>query len=283
METAIPALRLKLLPLSWRLVWPLRAYIRWFPVSRGKGFITRRMIGPVLPPAPAAFETLLPGGARLKLQFREVIGLATLLQGGFETAEMEYLRAHVSSGATFIDVGANVGLYTVAMAGAVGPAGHVMAFEPLVENLQRLRSNVALNHLTNVSAHGSALGDRDGSIELKLATDPAYPSLMAVAQGRAKGSSRTVPIAKLDSVWTGAGSPPVSAIKIDVEGAEMMVLRGAERVLATCSPLLQVEANTAQHLEELAAWLQTRGYCYRRPPGFMRWNHIFTPEAAVVG
>jgi FkbM family methyltransferase len=256
------------------LLWPVVLYLKSFPIQRGKGIVLRNVLLPLLPPVPETFETSVPGGARLRLQFREVVGLSTLMGGGFETAEIEYVRAHLKPSDTFIDVGANAGLYTMAMAGVVG---RVMAYEPLPENFERLRANIKLNNFSNVESFLMALGDHDGKAELKSANDPGYHSIVAVSEQRADGGSLTVPIARMDTVWHEAGSPFVSAIKIDVEGAELLVLKGAETVLSACRPLFLIEANTRDHLNRLKAWLEPRGYRYHQPAGFKAWNYAFVP------
>ncbi len=69
-------------------------------------------------------------------------------------------------------------------------------------------------------------------------------------------------------------------MKIDVEGAELSVLRGAEELIATCRPLLQVEANTAGALQELRAWVLPHGYRDAQPRGFMPWNYLFLHDTA---
>lgn len=274
-NAAVSALRRQSFALVWSLLWPLRAYIRCFPVSRGKGFITRRIIAPLLPPPPAGFLIELPNAARLALQFRELLGLTVLLQGGFEVAELDYLGSRIKPGTTFIDVGANVGLYTISMAPLIGAGGRVMAFEPLPANLERLKSNLAMNQFANIDVYGQALGDAEGTVDLKLSNDPCYHSVVEVTENRATGRCETVPVGRLDTVWAAAGFPRVSAIKIDVEGAELMVLKGAEQLIRNCQPYLQLEASTPVHLGALTQWLTPRGYVYQHPPGFMRWNHGF--------
>ena len=180
-------------------------------------------------------------------------------------------------------MGANVGLYTIAISPLVGSTGRVMAFEPLPANLARLRANVAMNQFGNVEVHGQALGDTEGTIELKLSNDPAYPSVVEVTENRGTGQWQTVPVTRLDTVWARAGCPQVSAIKIDVEGAELMVLKGAEQVLKSCKPYVQLEANSRAHLAALTQWLTRRGYVYQHPDDFMQWNHVFVHRDTAAG
>jgi FkbM family methyltransferase len=274
-------IRANLFSVIWPLLWPVRIYLTRFPIQRGKGLVQRWLLVPLLPPNPNVFETRVPGGAKLQLLFRETIGLSTLLHGGFETAEVTFARAHFKPSSTFMDVGANAGLYSVALAGLANEVGQIMAFEPLTENLERLHRNIALNGFTNVKVFPFALGDRDGTVDLKLATDPGYHSIAEVSQNRGLGQSRKVILRRLDSVWRENGSAEVSLIKIDVEGAEPMVLEGARELIATCRPMIMVEANTSEHLDRLKKWFEAYSYQPSQPPGFKPWNYVFSSIPAV--
>ncbi len=263
-------------PVAWRLAWPLRQYFRFSPLRKGKGFLLRNLLVPLLPPAPAEFLATLPGGGRLVLQYREALGISTLLDNGFETREIECLRSIARRGATVMDVGANVGVFTISLAQAVGPSGKVIAFEPLPLNVERLKSNIALNHLDNIHVYELALGEREGELTLQLARDGAFVSAVEVSAQQATGYTITAPVSRLDAVWQGAGSPDVALVKVDVEGAELAVLAGSEALLASCKPDLLLEANTQEHLEALVSWLSVRGYRRSQPRGFKPWNHLFS-------
>jgi len=271
-RSARPPLRYRLL---WPLAWPLRQYLRHSPLPIGKGFLIRNGLLPLLPPPPHTFVATLPGGGRLRVQHRELIGYATLLERGFEVAETRAICAFARAGSTVVDAGANIGSLTVPLAKAVGPRGRVLAFEPLPANAERLRENVALNGLRNVEVGELALGEQDGTIALRLADDPALHSTVAVFQRRATGEALLVPVTTLDRRWREAGAPDVSALKIDVEGAELAVLKGSEQLLRACRPTLLVEAAETSQLEAVARWLAAVGYVWRQPAGFKPWNYLF--------
>lgn len=264
-----------ILRLAWPLAWPLRAY--WLRSERklGKKLLLDRVLKPLVPAPPRGFEAELPGGGRIFLHYREDIGLVTLLGGGFERAELMCARRLVRPGTTAVDVGANVGVYTVVLALAAGPRGRVLAFEPAPENLRRLEQNVTLNRLENVDVHGVALADRTGEVVLQLGADPAYHSTVEVFERRALGAETRVEAAILDEVWRAAGAPEVSFVKVDTEGSELPVLQGAEELLAATRPALLVEARDAR----VEAWLAERGYVGTRPAGFALGNVLFEPKA----
>lgn len=267
--------------LLWAAAAPIRAYVRHCPLQRGKGLLVRHVLLPTLPPNPAVFVASLPGGGLVHLHPRETIGFATLLYGGFEMAEISRAIEGSPQGTTTFDVGANVGIYTVALARAVGLDGLVVAVEPDPANLRRLRGNLALNSIGNVRVVEAVAGDRDGTVDLYLADDPAFNSVVAVEGRLARPRGvEVVPSVRLDEVWDGLGRPTVSFVKIDVEGAEIAVLRGAKQMLATARPSLQVEASDEHRLALLRSELAPLGYADSPQPGFQPWNHLFLHRGA---
>jgi FkbM family methyltransferase len=263
------------LGLRWALAGPVRTYVRRFPVQRGKGLLIRRILIPILPSARVVFVARLPGEGVVHLHPRETLGFATLMYGGFETAEISSAIELAAPGTTAFDVGANVGLYAVALGRAVGPGGLVVAVEPDSTNVRRLRANVALNALDNVRVVEAAAGADDGVVELHVADDPAYNSVMGIESGHAVVATRVVKSVRLDRVWEDMGRPAVSFVKIDVEGAELSVIRGARAMISSMHPPLLVEANDDARLTLLRSELEPLGYRHAAMPGFLPWNHLF--------
>jgi FkbM family methyltransferase len=263
--------------LLWPLLLPVRLYIRYFPWLRGKGMIIRSLVLPVLPREPALMSAAVPGGLKVSLRYRETLGWSTLLFGPFECHEMKYVARYLQPGDTAFDVGANVGLYTVAMAGAVGSQGTVIAVEPMPENLALMQRNLQSNMLDNVRAFGCAAGDADGLAQLHLANDSAYPSLLEVEERRGTGRSLTVRLRMLDDIWSECGQPNVRFIKLDVEGAELSALKGALGLLRTSRPAMLLEANSADSLRDLRKFFAQIDYTLTQPPGFLPHNFWAQP------
>jgi FkbM family methyltransferase len=232
----------------------------------------------MLPAPPAGLLALLPGGGKVKIEYSEEIAMHLLLHGAYEAAEIESLPEFAKPGSTVIDVGANIGMYTILLATAVGEAGAVLAFEPIPRTLEKLRSNIALNGLTNVTVIAAAAADTAGVVDIQLASDSAYASLVRVKPTRSTGESLTIPSVTIDQVWAERNRPMISFCKIDVEGAELLVLKGAENVLRACRPTLLLEADAGPFLESMVSWLAARGYKQLHPAGFVPWNHLFVWE-----
>lgn len=260
---------------GWRLSWPFRVYLRHSPIQRGKGFLIRRAVLPLLPPPPAGFLATLPGGGRVNLYFRETLGYVTLIYGSFERAELESTLSLARPGTTVFDVGSNVGIFAVVMARAVGEHGLVVAVEPDPANVRRLRTNLDFNGATNVRVVEGAATNEDGFLVLHLAEDPAYHSLGTVKHAHPSTGAVTVSGMRLDRIWHHLDSPVVSMMKIDVEGAEIPALEGSMQILTLHHPALLLEAGGDRELDALRAFLGPLGYRRASRSRYMPWNHLF--------
>ena len=271
-----PSLRERLFPLIWLLLYPLRLYLRRFPIQRGKGILLRHIITPLLPPVEAEFDLPVPPApVRVSLRYRETLGLSSLLYGAFELAELNFVNQYLRPGDKVMDIGANVGIFSIVMGATVGAQGRVFAFEPMSSNVLRLEKNIRKNGLGNVQIFPLALGASDGQMSLRMATDPAYPSFREVQGGFGSGDDVLVQVRSLDGVWEELGCPDISLVKIDVEGSEADVLNGAVHFLKACRPALLIEANTVVELDALREQLCGLGYRHVRPEGFVSMNHLF--------
>jgi len=231
---------------------------------------------PLLPRANAEYDLRVPPGeVWVGLRYRETLGLSSLLYGTFELAELTFVSQYLRPGDKAMDIGANVGIFSVVMGASVGAHGAVFAFEPVASNVLRLEKNLGRNALGNVSVFPVALGAADGQMRLHMATDPAYPSLHEVQGGFGSGTEVLVQVRSLDCIWEELGCPDISMVKIDVEGSELEVLRGASRFLTTSCPTLLIEANSVKDLDLLCDRLCSLGYRHVRPEGFAPMNHLF--------
>ena len=271
MQRALKAL----VRLAWPLTWPIRWYWAHSERQLGKKLVVDRILKHLLPPPPAGFEAELPGGGRIFLHHRDDIGLVVLLTGSFERAEVELARAHARPGSTAIDVGANVGIFTVPLALAVGRAGRVIAVEPSPENVEQLEHNVHLNDLANVDVQPIAIAAEPGEVALQLGADPAFHSTATVVRSRDAAASTLVRADTLDHVWRDAGSPDVSFLKIDTEGGELDALDGARELLAGCHMPILLEAKEEERVRALDELLVPLGYRRLRPSGFAVGNYLY--------
>ena len=180
----------------------------------------------------------------------------------------EEIAAAVAPGDTVIDVGANVGQYTALLADLVGPTGRVIAFEPVPRTFGILQSVVSGLGLGNVEPLAVALGEVDGTasmIDVRDADGLPDPGLSHLGSST-DGDAVDVSVARLDSLCEQIRLDACSFVKIDVEGAELLVLRGAVAFLATHRPTILVELDREMSARygcsptETTAFLERVGY-----------------------
>jgi len=146
-----------------------------------------------------------------------------------------------------VDVGANLGQYTIPFARRFR---RVIAIEPVIGNLRILKSNLARCGIHNVKICGAVAADSDG--ERRLHVDARYPLNAAIAD-----EGELHPCSRLDSILGSEGI--VDLVKVDVEGAEWQVFRGAEKILSRIRMWL-VEVHDISRKEEFDSLLRSRGY-----------------------
>jgi FkbM family methyltransferase len=145
-----------------------------------------------------------------------------LFNPDYNREELDFLRAHIPTGGVFVDVGANVGTYALALAQTVGAAGKVIAVEPHPVTHARLAFNRAASRLAQVTLVAAAAGAADG--ELLIETDGDNLGASHVVTGAASASAIKVPSRTLQHILGDASASKVDALKIDVEGFEDRVL-----------------------------------------------------------
>lgn len=180
-------------------------------------------------------------GAKLLVPGDDLTLMPDLVCDGIYDAPFAaYLRRSLSAGQVAYDVGANVGLFTLLMAWQVGPTGHVTAWEPEPRNLTFLRENVALNYADRwVDVRDAGVGETHDQVALHRVSRFQGNHSIVPFEGAEVGlavaveESDTVPI-RLEPLDDHVGRhPEVALVKVDVEGAEAQVLRGARRLLAS--------------------------------------------------
>ena len=171
--------------------------------------------------------------------------------GRFEADRIRALRAFVGPGDHVWDVGAHKGYVTMALASRVGAAGSVVAFEPSAMNLWFLRRHLEWNGFENVRVVPVAVGDQDGHERFGGAGS-------SVAYRLGRGSER-VRVATLAALKAREGLPQPDLIKIDVEGSEGAVLRGAGDVLRNDTAVF-VSVHGRTCYDECASLLSGKGY-----------------------
>jgi len=159
----------------------------------------------------------------------------------WEAEQQALLRRLVRPGDVAYDVGANVGLHSVFLSVLVGPAGRVHAFEANSELYETLRRTVG--GLANCTLHEFGLAEADGEMLLTIPENREMASLGAWTEGQ-PATTRRCALRSVDSLLAAGTLPPADVVKCDIEGAELLMLRGARRLVDTPSaPIVLAEAN----------------------------------------
>jgi len=165
--------------------------------------------------------------------------LPTLIRHSQDVAELTAMRLLVQPGDTALDVGANLGLYSILLSRLCGPTGHVWAFEPVPDTCWRLRESLALNRCENVTPVQAAVCEKSGTVLINV-YEPRFAewNMLGVAPPRSANGkmvrpcqSIDVPSLTLDEFCDTQRIERISFLKVDVEGFELSVFRGAERLL----------------------------------------------------
>jgi len=220
-------------------------------------------------------------GLRYVLQPGENAGVYLEHRGNYELAETRLCERLLQPGDVAVDVGANIGLYTLLFSQLVGPEGRVHSFEPAPENVRRLRVNLLLNDAANVEVREAAVFSREGSVTLNLFDPhlggwhslgrPELPDPFTPGSTIAPGRAIEVEAVTLDGYAAAVGLEQIALLKVDAEGAEPDVLAGATGLLerrAIAAILFEVSLPQAESLghepSEPFEQLEHLGYESRR-------------------
>jgi FkbM family methyltransferase len=241
-------------------------------------FLLRRLAIRSLSGAPVDTTTL---GARMRIQPQSNVCEKRVLfmPQFFDTDELAILSAHITEGYRFIDIGANVGAYSLFVAARAGNAARILAVEPQPQVFARLAFNIALNPFGTVKAVACAVADKAGELTLFLDARNEGESSMRMLRSTGAGSVK-VPAVPLADLLRSEGFEQVDGMKIDVEGAEDLIL---EPFLSAANSalwprLLIIEDSTSKWNVDLRPLLERAGYRLVRQT---RLNFVFELSAGA--
>lgn len=219
----------------------------------------------------------------LKYRITENSGWAPIIGRWEPGAHFVYSRL-IAKGDVVYDLGANCGLHTMLFSILVGENGRVYAFEPLPENIRELSENLSINGLKNVNIVQKAVSAKDGVEGFTTARQRKQGSLQAKPSSDANRID--VLVTSLDSFVRSATTP--SFVKIDVEGVEGHVIKGASSLIKEYKPLLSIELHSPEQDVMVGSLLSEAGYSLfefnpsiRRPTKFraITTPHLGWPNA----
>ncbi len=218
---------------------------------------------------PSGFNELqmCRSGPMIYNKYDVYIGGSLQRYGEFSVGEQEVFAQVVKPGALVVEVGANIGAHTVYLSSLAGRDGEVHAFEPQRIVFQTLCANLALNQCTNVHARQAAVGEAAGTITVP-AMDFAVRNNFGGVSLRGVTVGEAVALVTLDSL----DLPACHLLKVDVEGMEVEVLKGAEQLVQTHRPIMYLENDRAERSEELLTIVNRLDY-----KAYWHFARLFNP------
>ena len=274
---AVSSMSTRLRPTRWEVASLLSGFTRYLGCRWGiRGGATR-----LLRRYYAAHHRARPGRSveipdydgnlRMRVDRAGDLGSRIYWFGYISRSEIALLRRILKPDMVFVDVGANAGAFSLFAANRL-TAGIVLAFEPVPTLFRQLCHNVAVNKFRNVVTRNTGLGDRPGQFRIYL--NETLPGTDTYSEGLAsmyRKCEQTTPttlitVERLDDVFSEMNCARLDVLKIDVEGAELFVLRGAQESILRYRPLIMIELNaetfaTAGYgVQEVIDMLEQLGY-----------------------
>ena len=244
--------------------------------------LLRRLAASRLAGRPVDVEAL---GARMRLHpYTNICDKKMLFTPDiFDSQELKLLAERVHDGFVFIDIGANIGAYSLFVAGRSGPSAKILAVEPQPHIFDRLTHNIRLNAFAAVKAIACAITDKPGEVTLFLDARNSGESSVKIVSANGAGGIR-VEAKTLLGLVREEGIARIDAVKLDVEGAEDLILEPffADAPEALFPSLLIIEDGSRQWQIDLPALLARHGY---REVLRTRLNLVFerTRKAGAAG
>lgn len=205
------------------------------------------------------------GSIKLNLDLGDWIQQQLYFLGDYEKSEIDYLYSILKEGDTFMDVGGNIGLFSLNASKIVGNAGKVYAFEAFKPNYEKFSKHLTINDFKNVTLEHLAVSEDIGFIEILY--NESYGNVgMASSYLEDFTAKEKVPSISLDGYVKDKEIPKINLIKIDIEGGEFSALKGMSEILTHQQPKIIIEINnialkSSGHSEdELIQILLQKGY-----------------------
>jgi FkbM family methyltransferase len=211
----------------------------------------------------------------------------------FEGKTIEVFLSHLKEGDTFLDIGANVGMFSLVASRILKNKGVIHAFEPSQATYDTLNQNIINNKCDNVNIHRLALSDSEGTMTLSTPTNDYGTDAFAYLSGNKdvtetkNNQSQTVQVRTLDNFLTDNKISKVDVIKIDIEGAELLCFKGAEKLLSSAhQPIILFEcleelcsSRFNYSMMDLLKFLDAKNYHIEQ---FESWQWVAIPQKSEI-
>lgn len=178
---------------------------------------------------------------KMKLDLDEWIQQHIYFLGYFDPIGIKFIKNQLYEGEIFIDIGANVGAYSLVASRFVGRSGKVIAFEPASKSFLRLTKNISINGLKNIIAERKAVLDKNTRIDLYVSGNHNLGMTSIFHHDSESGITENVEAVTLDDYVEKNEISRINTVKIDIEGSEMLSLKGMQKILERIRPRILIE------------------------------------------
>ena len=211
-------------------------------------------------------DVAVRNGIAKGLKFNTGESCPELALGTYEVPIQKIFAQHLKTGDVFYDIGANVGFFSIIAAKLVGEGGKVYAFEPGSENAKSIRHNGELNNFNQIEVIEKAVSNTSGTGEFLLAKYSGGHALATADAPPDLAGKVTVNLVSIDDLIASGQIEPPNFVKIDVEGAELDVLKGMTQTIKTYQPSVIYEVDDGDRAayerkyQELANFFESFNY-----------------------
>ena len=211
-------------------------------------------------PLPNRYFLIEYYGGKIYLNLKESVMMMDRALGVYEYWKTKLFLNVIKEGMTIIDIGVNKGYFSLLFAKLMNDKGKVLSFEPEPNNCFWFRKSIQANGYSCIKLFQYALSDREGSVNLYRGKKSGWGSLFLSSYTEEK--TITAKTRKLDNVLKDEGMNKVDIIKIDVQGADLLVLKGAERTLKrqNIKLVMDVDIKSLTERKQLFDFLESRGF-----------------------
>lgn len=181
---------------------------------------------------------------KIKLSLRDWIQQQIYFFGYYDERGIRFIKSQLKSGNTFIDIGGNIGAYSLIAANIVGYKGQVIAFEPVTQVRNRLMENRSLNELHHLKIEPFAVFNEKTELVLHVSSQENFGMSSIHAHDEDSGITETVKAVRLDDYVLENNINQIDLIKMDIEGAEIYALNGMKTTLMKFKPMVLIEISS---------------------------------------
>jgi len=187
-------------------------------------------------------EIIYRKNIRLTIHLDDWIQQQVYFLGDYEKPEIDYISEYLKAGDVFVDIGANIGLFSLNASKVVGDQGKVVAFEAFSSNFKQFKNNISINNFKNIISENKAISNQNSTIEI-LYNEKDHNIGMASAFLKDFTSREIVESTTLDEYASIHNISKIDLIKIDIEGGEYHAILGMTKILSERKPQVIMEIN----------------------------------------